>query len=157
MLGCFICRVTNINNLYVCVCAGVPRKDFSNSLPEGQILATSTLASRLMTMGWPAASSLYMLQIISLLSPSGLGQGSPLAHQMTDPSSALETVFSKSSLVWFPLHLHFQGNMVPPVPEIWGFSNVEWAISCLPQLTASDLNVFHLLSHLPLILVLSSS
>ena len=98
-----------------------------------------------------------MGQIISLLSPPGLGQGGPLAHQVTDPTSALQTAFSKSLLVWFPLHPHLQRNMVPLVPEIWGLSNVKWAVAWLPQLTATGLNVFHLLNHLPFILVLSSS
>lgn len=100
------------------------------------------------------ASSEHMCQIISLLSPPRLGQGSPLAHQVTDPSSALQTAFSKSLLIWFPPHPHLQ---VPLVPEIWGLSNVVWAVSWLPQLTATDLNVFHLRNHLPFILVLSSS
>ena len=159
MLGWSVCGATNINNfMSVCVLASLEKIfQIACYLMRGHILATSILASRLMAMGWPVASSLYRCQIISLLSPPGLGRGSALAHQVTEPSSALQTAFSKSLLDLFPPHSHLQGNMVPPVPEIWGFSNVEQTVSWLSQLIATGLNVFYLLSHLPPILVLSSS
>lgn len=122
-----------------------PRKDPSNIRLEDQILATIILASHLfvfgvvlMTLGGPALSSLDMLQIII---SARIGRVSPLAPRVTKRIKCFANSFQEILLSLAPSSSSF------PLPVIWGFSNVHWAISCFPQLIASNLNFFYLLSH----------